>query len=63
MKIVSNILENVSGIQVFYIIGLLIFVGLFVIILIRTLKRSNKEMSEIKESILNDTETEELAHQ
>ena len=60
MKIVSNVLENVEGIQIFYIAGLLIFVALFIVIVIRTMRRPAKEMIEIKESILNDTDSEEI---
>jgi hypothetical protein len=60
MKIVSNMLENIAGIQIFYMIGLLIFFTLFVVILIRTMRRPAKEMNEIKESILTDNDSEEL---
>ncbi len=60
MKIVSNVLENIAGIQVFYVIGLLIFFVLFMVILIRTMRRPAKEMNEIKESILTDNDSEEL---
>ena len=60
MKIISNTLENIDGIQIYYIIGLLIFVVLFIVIVIRTMRRPAKEMKEIKESILVDKETEEL---
>ncbi|NQU53939.1 MAG: cbb3-type cytochrome c oxidase subunit 3 [Bacteroidetes bacterium] len=58
MKIVSNLLENIEGIQIYYIIGLLIFFSLFVIIVIRTMRRPNKEMEEIKNSILQDNNSE-----
>jgi preprotein translocase subunit YajC len=58
MKIVSNLLENIEGIQIYYIIGLLIFFSLFMVILIRTLRRPNKEMEEIKNSILQDNDAE-----
>ena len=51
MKIVSNLLENIEGIQIYYIIGLLIFFTLFVVIFIRTMRRSDNEMEEIKNSI------------
>ena len=61
MKIVSNLLENIQGIQIYYIVGLLIFVGLFVVIAIRTYKMSNKEADDIKNSILKDNEAEELS--
>ena len=60
MKIVSNLLVEIEGIQIFYIIGLLIFVTLFVVIFIRTMKRSNNEMDDIKNSILNDNESEDI---
>lgn len=56
MKIVSNLLENIEGIRIYYIIGLLIFVILFIVILIRTLRMPDNEMEEIKNSILNDND-------
>jgi len=58
MKIVSNLLENIEGIQIYYIAGLLIFVTLFIVITIRTLRMPKKEAEKIKNSILNDNETE-----
>ena len=60
MKIVSNLLENIAGIEIFYVIGLLIFFVLYLVILVRTLRRPAKEMNEIKESILTDNDSEEL---
>ena len=54
MKIVSNMLEQIEGIQVYYIIGLLIFVTLFIVIIIRTMRRPDQEMDDIKKSILNN---------
>ena len=59
MKIVSNLLENIEGIRIYYIIGLLIFVVLFIVILIRTMRTPNKEMVDIKNSILSDSSKEE----
>jgi len=58
MKIVSNLLENVEGIQIYYIVGLLIFVTLFIIITIRTIRMPKQEAEKIKNSILNDNEVE-----
>lgn len=58
MKIVSNLLENIEGIQIYYIVGLLIFVTLFIVISIRTIRMPKKEVEKIKNSILNDNETE-----
>ncbi len=52
MKIVSRILENVDGIATFYNVGLLIFVGLFIVIAYRTYKMPKEEIEEIKNSIL-----------
>jgi len=60
MKIVSNLLTSIEGIQIFYIVGLLIFVVLFVVIFIRTMRIPNSEMEEIKNSILTDGESEDI---
>jgi len=60
MKIISNLLENIEGIQIYYIVGLLIFVTLFVVITIRTLRMPKQEAEKIKNSILNDNETENI---
>ncbi len=59
MKIVSDLLTNIEGIQVFYIIGLLIFVALFVVIFIRTMRMKNSDMDDIKNSILMDGDSED----
>jgi tellurite resistance protein TehA-like permease len=61
MKLVSNLLEGIEGIRIFYIFGLLLFFVLFIIILVRTLRIPNEEMDEIKNSILTDSESEETA--
>jgi len=62
MKIISNLLEDVEGIQIYYIVGLLIFVTLFIVILIRTIRMPKKEVEEIKTSILNDNEVDSYIH-
>jgi hypothetical protein len=61
MKIVSNLLENIEGIQIYYVVGLLIFVGLFIVIAIRTYRMPDKVADNIKNSILNDSEVEEFS--
>jgi preprotein translocase subunit YajC len=61
MKIVSNLLQDIEGIQIYYIIGLLLFFGLFIVILVRTMRMPNKEMDDIKNSILKDNDSEEIA--
>jgi hypothetical protein len=60
MKIVSNLLENIQGIQIYYIVGLLIFVTLFVVISIRTIRMPKQEAEKIKNSILTDNETDDV---
>ncbi|MBN2668510.1 MAG: hypothetical protein JXR60_04700 [Bacteroidales bacterium] len=59
MKFVGFLLEDVAGIQVYYIIGLLIFISFFIIILYRTLKMPKSEAESIKNSLFNDDEKEE----
>ena len=56
MKIVSNLLETIEGIGTWYVIGLLIFFVMFIIFLVRTLRRPRAEMEEIKNAILDDGE-------
>jgi TM2 domain-containing membrane protein YozV len=58
MKIVSNLLENIEGIQIYYVVGLIIFVTLFIFILIKTYRMPDKKADKIKKSILNDNEEE-----
>lgn len=60
MKIVSNLLTSIEGIQIFYIVGLLIFFVLFIVIIIRTMRLKNKDMNEIKNSILSDDTTNDF---
>lgn len=61
MKIISNLLEDIDGIRIYYIIGLLIFVALFIVISIRTWKMPKQDAEKIKNSILNDHETDNNA--
>jgi len=60
MKIISNLLENVEGIQIYYIVGLLIFITLFIVISVRTIRMPKQEVENIKNSILNDNEPENI---
>ena len=59
MKLVSNLLESMTSIHIFYVVGLLIFVVLFIVIVIRTFRRPAAEMNEIKNSIITDNDSEE----
>ena len=54
MTLVSSLLESMTGIHIFYVVGLLIFITLFIVIFIRTMRRPAAEMNEYKESIFND---------
>ena len=54
MKIISNLLENIEGIENWYIAGLIIFFTMFIIFLVRTLMKPRQEIEDIKNSILND---------
>lgn len=54
MKLISNLLETIEGIQNWYIAGLLIFFFMFILFVIRTLRQPKKEMEDIKNAILED---------
>jgi L-cystine uptake protein TcyP (sodium:dicarboxylate symporter family) len=60
MKIISNLLEDIDGIRIYYIIGLLIFVTLFIVISIKTWKMPKQDAEKIKNSILNDNDTDKI---
>jgi hypothetical protein len=61
MKIVSNVLQNIDGIQLYYIIGLLIFVVMFVVIFIRTyILTPTSEINYIKNSIFDEDNKENV---
>ena len=56
MSFVGDVLQNVNGIQYFYIVGILIFISLFVIIVFRTIKIPRKDLNEFKTSIFDEEE-------
>jgi hypothetical protein len=56
MGFVGDVLQNVNGIQYFYIVGILIFISLFVIIVYRTVKIPRKDLTEFKTSIFEQEE-------
>lgn len=58
MKLISNLLETIEGIQYWYIAGLLIFFIMFIIFVVRTLRKPAKEMEDIKNAILEDDTTD-----
>jgi cbb3-type cytochrome oxidase subunit 3 len=62
MKLISSLLESIEGIENWYIAGLLIFFLMFIIFVVRTLKKPRKEMDEIKNSILEDDDNDNNNH-
>lgn len=54
MKIISNLLQSIEGIQIWYIISLLIFFFMFLVFLYRIFRKPKEEMNQIKNSILDD---------
>ena len=57
MGFVSDILNKENGIQLYYIIGLLIFLSLFIIMVYRVIKIPESDLSDYKESILKNDNT------
>lgn len=58
MGFVSGVLSAEKDIQIYYIIGILIFVGLFIVILIKTVNMRKTDILEYKTSILDIEETD-----
>ena len=56
MGFVSEVLKDVQGIQWYYIIGIAIFITLFVIIVYKTIRTPQKDMVSYKESIFDNDE-------
>lgn len=58
MGFAGKVMDGVDGIQLFYIIGLFIFMILFFVILIRTIRIPKRDLMNFKTAILEDNETE-----
>ncbi len=56
MGFVSEVLGDIEGIRYFYIVGQFVFIGLFIHILIKTIRIPKKELDSIKTSILDNDE-------
>lgn len=56
MGFVGKVLDGVEGIENYYIIGLFIFLILFIIILIRTVRIPKKKLEDYKRAILDDSD-------
>jgi len=57
MGFVSDILSNENGIQWYYIIGLFIFISLFILMIYRVVKIPKSDLKHYKESILKNDNT------
>jgi hypothetical protein len=62
MKFVSFVLGDVEGIQIYYIIGLLIFIAFFLTVLYRTFKMPEAEAESIKNGILEEEDQSQFQH-
>jgi high-affinity Fe2+/Pb2+ permease len=58
MGFVGEVLNNVSGIQYFYMFGLILFMLLFFVMLYRTIKIPKQDLVKFKTSILDSDESE-----
>jgi TM2 domain-containing membrane protein YozV len=56
MSFAGNVLQNVDGIQYFYIAGIFIFIALFIVIVYRTIKIPRKDLDDFKTSIFDQEE-------
>ncbi|QQS52422.1 MAG: hypothetical protein IPM71_06730 [Bacteroidota bacterium] len=58
MGFVGEVMDNVKGIQLYYIAGLLMFMALFILILIRTVRIPKNQLIEYKTSVIDPEEAE-----
>lgn len=56
MSFVGDVLGKVDGIQYFYIIGLLIFMSLFVVLIYRIVRMPKRDLVDFKTSIFENDE-------
>lgn len=59
MGFVGELMDGVKGVAGYYTIGLLIFISLFIIILIRTIRTPKAILIQHKTSILEDDDIKE----
>lgn len=53
MGFVGHVLENVTGIQWYYTVGLFIFITLFIVMIYRTLKIPKSDLINFKETVFD----------
>ncbi|MEI7830332.1 MAG: hypothetical protein WCI31_11210 [Prolixibacteraceae bacterium] len=61
MGFVSETLSGVNGIQWYYIVGILLFVGLFIGVVIHTYNIPKKDLIQFKSSIFEKEELNKLS--
>ncbi len=54
MGYVSEVLKGVNGIQWYYIIGIAIFIILFILVVYKTVRTPKSDLNKYKNSILDD---------
>jgi len=59
MSFVGEILGGIEGTRYFYIVGLLLFIALFIVMIYRTIKMPKKDVIQFKTSILDRDELEQ----
>lgn len=62
MKIVTKVLEGVADIQIFPILGLIIFFTLFVALIIHVARMSREEVDEYSQLPLDDDNSSSNVH-
>ncbi len=58
MGFVGEVMENVKGIYLYPVVGLLLFMALFILTLIRTVRIPKKQLLEYKTSVLDPADAE-----
>ena len=56
MEFAGYVLHKVDGLNIYYTVGLLIFLGLFIVIVYRTIKMPKSTLINIKQSIFENDE-------
>jgi len=62
MGFVGKIVGHLDNIQMYYILGLFIFIGLFILIIVRTIKMKKADIISVKTSILDEKEQNDFIH-
>ena len=60
MGFVGELMSGEYGVQWYYIVGLIIFIALFIVILFRTIRLTKPEIHSYKTSILERDDSENI---